>query len=110
VTDRRPSAPGLPDRRVELARAQLARLIGPDLLDALDEYLAALEEGHDRDGASGLRFLDVAAAAARMGCSEAAMRKRIARRRVPVHRQGGRVYVDVDELDRSFRPDGDVLG
>jgi hypothetical protein len=91
-------------RRVELARAQLARVMGPDLLEALDGYLTAREEDHDR--VLEPRFLDVPAAAARMGCTAAAMRKRIERGLVPAHRQGGRIYVDVADLDRSFRRDG----
>jgi hypothetical protein len=53
------------------------------------------------------RWLTVEEAAARASCSPAAMRKRIERGVVRACRQRGRVYVDVADLDGSFRRDGD---
>lgn len=51
------------------------------------------------------RFVSVREAAQQMGCSEAALRGRIKRGRVPIRRQGRTVLVDLYELDRKLAED-----
>lgn len=74
-----------PGLRAEL-RALLAELLAPEL--------AAGRRGDGR------RWLTLAEAAERLGCSPAAARMRAARGRLVTRRQGRRVYVSADSLDR----------
>jgi hypothetical protein len=54
-----------------------------------------------------VRYLTIPKAAERVSCSPGAMRKRVERQRVRSVRQGGRVYIDVFDLDSSFEQSDD---
>jgi excisionase family DNA binding protein len=84
-------------------RQRLATVLAPDLLDALDAFvaenvaaeLARFGAAHD----NGPRWLTVEQAATRLGCSPAAVRMRASRGRLATRRQGRRVYVSVASVD-----------
>jgi excisionase family DNA binding protein len=79
------------------------------LLDALRPLVAAVVEPlEDRiselerqlDSARGRRWLTVDEAAEQLACSRAAVRMRVKRGRLEARRQGRRVYVSRDSVDR----------
>lgn len=86
-------------------RDRLAALLGPELLDALDSYVAervaeVLAGAAPEDGSA--RWLTCEQAAERLSCSQDAIRMRVKRGRLEHRRQGRRIYVSarsVNELD-----------
>ncbi len=79
------------------ARDRLAALLAPEVIDALDEFvaervaaeLACLDSGCDNDPA----WLTVKQAGKRLDCSSDAVRMRAARGRLETRRHGRRLYV-----------------
>jgi excisionase family DNA binding protein len=82
-----------------LARGELARFLGPEALAALDRYLDARLAALPKASAE-RRWLLTEEAASYIGCSAAAMRKKLDRGQLKRHRLGGRLYVDRAELDQ----------
>ena len=81
----------------------LARALAPDLLDALeqliDERVAAALDAHDGDEYQP-RWLTCGEAAKLLGCSVDAVRMRVKRGRLVSRRQGRRVYISRDSIER----------
>jgi len=83
-------------------RERLAAVLAPDLLDALDalvservaDELARLDACRDAP-----RWLTLEQAAARLGCTAAAVRMRASRGRLQTRRHGRRVYVSAASVD-----------
>jgi excisionase family DNA binding protein len=74
-----------------------------ELARALAPAVAALMQAHLGNGKNGTvkpRLLCVAEAAKYLGRSKASVQHLIAQRRIPVVRDGRRVFLDVVELDR----------
>jgi len=91
------------DAQIGRARAALERSLGPELLAALDDYLDARSlRMREPDAPERRRWLTIPEASIELGCSEAALRKRLDRGWLPRHRLGGRLYVDRLELDRRL--------
>lgn len=84
------------------ARAELERFLSSEAVAALDGYFAALNVQLGTAEAQQRRWLKVEEAAALLGCSPAALRKRLDRGRLSKHRQGGRLYIDRLELDDTL--------
>lgn len=86
------------------AVARLEALVGPAIagaiVDALREELAATSPAHE---ASSPRWLTLEQAGARLGCSADAIRMRVNRGRLEARRQGRRLYVSADSVDRLGR-------
>ena len=81
---------------------RLARVLSPDLVDAIaelvDERVAqALKAASARHGP---RWLTVEQAAERLSCSPDAVRMRVKRGRLEHRRQGRRIYVSGESVDR----------
>lgn len=91
-------------------RDRLALLLGPELLDALDSYVAervAVALAATPTVEDGARWLTCEQAAKRLGCSAPAIRMRVKRGRLEHRRQGRRLYVSarsVNELDHHGLP------
>lgn len=85
-------------------RERLAAVLAPNLLDALDQLvterveaeLARLAAATD----NGPRWLTLDQAAARLGCSPAAVRMRASRGRLVTRHRGRRVYVAAESVDK----------
>jgi hypothetical protein len=84
-------------------RDRLAAVLAPDVLDALDELVAARVAEElarlDAAGDNGPRWLTLDQAAGRLGCSPAAVRMRANRGRLETRRHGRRVYVSAASVD-----------
>jgi excisionase family DNA binding protein len=80
-------------------RQRLARLLGPDLLELLELYLAEFVEAILSERATGRRWLTVSETAEYLGTSPAAIRKRIQRGAIPYARHGRSVVIDRHALD-----------
>lgn len=93
------------------AHARLARLIGPDALRLVDQYLreVAAEVAQAELAKASLQrpaWYSIDEAARRLEISPAAVRMRARRGRLAVRRQGRRLYVSaasVDELEPPAR-------
>ena len=84
-------------------RDRLAALLAPELLDALDSYVAervAEALAAAAPAGNGARWLTCEQAAERLGCSPDAVRMRIKRGRLEHRRQGRRLYVSAPAVDR----------
>lgn len=84
-------------------RDRLSALLAPELLDALDSYVAeriaeALAASAPENGSP--RWLTCKQAAERLGCSTDAVRMRVKRGRLEHRRQGRRLYVSAAAVDR----------
>ena len=82
------------------ARDRLAGMLGPELLDALDGYLAELATEASVQSSGGGRWLDRKAAAAYLAVPVSRLEKA---REVPSHRWDGRVLYSRAELDEWMR-------
>jgi len=84
-------------------RERLTRLLGPDLLDAVDAYLdARISEALAAAACqprADLRWLTLEQAAERLGCSTDAVRMRARRGRLKMRRHGRRVYVSAASVE-----------
>jgi excisionase family DNA binding protein len=84
------------------AHDRLGRILGPDLLELLGDFV--------RDEASSVlaareterRWLTAEAAAGRYGVSASALRKRVARGTLPHSRLGRRLLIDTRALEREL--------
>jgi excisionase family DNA binding protein len=85
-------------------RPELDGVFAPEVVAAIerlvDERVAAALAGAARPASSSPRWLTVAAAAERLGCSPDAVRMRVRRGRLEARRQGRRVYVSAASVDR----------
>jgi excisionase family DNA binding protein len=90
--------------RTFTARDRLALVLAPELVDVLEELitervaaaLATIAPAESREA----RWLTVEQAAERLGCSPDAVRMRVRRGRLEHRRQGRRLYVAADSVDR----------
>jgi excisionase family DNA binding protein len=90
-------------RVVEL-RGRLEAALAPDVVAALEGLVAELVEQALADhaasaSADGRRWLTLAEAAGRLGCSPDAVRMRVRRGRLDSRRQGSRLYVSAASVD-----------
>jgi excisionase family DNA binding protein len=84
---------------VTATRDRLARILGPDLLELLETYVAELVEAIVADRETGRPWLTVGEAAEYLGSTPAAIRKRIHRGAIPYVRHGRSLMVDRRALD-----------
>jgi excisionase family DNA binding protein len=79
----------------------LADVFAPEVVKLLEELIDARvrEASAKQDGKP---WLTVREASVYLGCSEVALRRRIARGRVPVKRQGRSILIDRLLLDREL--------
>lgn len=83
-------------------KERLAAVLAPELVDALDELVAervASELARFDPTRNCPRWLTLEQAAARLGCSPAAVRMRAARGRLQARHQGRRIYVSAASVD-----------
>lgn len=90
--------------RADELRARLRAVLAADVVDALEELVAErvqaeLEARRIADDGAGRKWLPVAEAAARLGCSPAAVRMRVKRGRLEHRHQGRRLYVSAASID-----------
>jgi hypothetical protein len=84
----------------ELASEIIAALrADPELRQKLADVLSDVTDPHEGQQP---RFLTIPQAAARYGCTPAAMRKRADRGLVTKHFQGSRIYIDSLEVDHGL--------
>jgi excisionase family DNA binding protein len=81
------------------AHDRLGRILGPDLLELLDDFVGEhVDELLDRRETE-RRWLSVSAAADHLGVTEKAVRRRIERGTIAYTRFGARILVDRRALD-----------
>lgn len=90
----------------------LARLLGPDVLEALDAHMLGLIERVLADREDGARWMTPEQAGARYGVSASSLRKRCARGTVRYSHlpgvdgePGRRLLIDVTDLDKRIAED-----
>jgi excisionase family DNA binding protein len=80
----------------------LAAMFAPEMVAAIeqlvDDRVAAALAEHGRE--NGARWLTLGQAAERLGCTPDAVRMRVQRGRLEHRRQGRRVYVSAEAVDR----------
>jgi hypothetical protein len=83
-------------------RERLAAAWAPELLDALDQLVTERVDAELTRLAvgNGPRWLTLEQAAARLGCTPAAVRMRASRGRLVTRRHGRRVYVAAESVDK----------
>ncbi|HZQ03704.1 MAG TPA: helix-turn-helix domain-containing protein [Gaiellaceae bacterium] len=89
-------------RTVDELRGRLQAAFAPDVVEALEQLVAEtvrLELDARTEATNGRRWLTVAEAAERLGCTTDAVRMRVARGRLEHRRQGRRVYVAASAID-----------
>jgi excisionase family DNA binding protein len=84
------------------ARERLARALGPDLLELLDEYVDQRVQAALAAREAERRWLTVAEAAQYLGVSTKAIYHRVAGGTVPYTRHGRRVLIDRVAYDRML--------
>ena len=83
-------------------RARLLAVLAPDVVDALDELIVEMVRAELDARAqvlNGRKWLTVAEAGERLGCSADAVRMRVARGHLEHRRQGRRLYVAAASID-----------
>jgi excisionase family DNA binding protein len=89
---------------IDAARDRLAAALAPDVVDALEELIAATVraelERAAPDGAADPKWLTLREAGRRLGISEDATRMRVKRGRLEARRHGRRLYVSAASVDR----------
>lgn len=90
--------------RLPELRAQLEAVLAPDVVRALEELVAesvrAELAAHAAETSGARQWLTLAEAGERLGCSQDAVRMRVKRGRLEHRRQGSRVYVSAESVDR----------
>jgi excisionase family DNA binding protein len=90
-----------------LTHRPLTLALPQELVSAIAERAAELVVAQlERDGSSWPRWLTVEQAAHYLGTTPKAIRGRIDRGRIPVTRDGRRVYIDRVELDAAMEQRG----
>jgi excisionase family DNA binding protein len=92
------------------AEQALRRALSPELVDALVQLIDERVTATSTRPSTLSRWFTVEQAAAYLGVSAKAVRGRIGRGRLPVVRDGRRVYVDRQALDETFAAKGCILG
>jgi excisionase family DNA binding protein len=84
------------------ARERLGLALSPELLAALEDLVdeRVAEAFASSARSDGLRWLTVEQAAERLSCSSDAVRMRVKRGRLEHRRQGRRLYVSAEAVDR----------
>jgi excisionase family DNA binding protein len=86
-------------------RAQLEMVLAPAVVDLLEELVAErvrveLAERDAHANANGSTWLTLEQAGEQLGCSADAVRMRVKRGRLESRRQGRRVYVSAESVER----------
>jgi excisionase family DNA binding protein len=89
-----------------MSTTPLARLLGPDLLEVLDEHIEARIEQHLAAREADRRWMTVSETAVYLGISEKAVYHRVANGTLPYSRDGRRVMVDRRRLDEQLAARG----
>lgn len=89
--------------RPTAARQQLERLLAPELVDAIEDLVAARvdEALAERDGADGSPWMSYPKAAEYLGVSERTLERWVERKRLRSHALGRRRLLHRDDLDRA---------